>query len=518
MNLLLIGKLEMELHNNLIQQHPWLVSSLSKTLEESKSIKSISLFYNDKLNWINIAKNEKNDKIEPVTDLTFKSINKLWENTFGSSLGALKEFELEGGQNRFFFHSIDSLVWLGGLSNIIESTSSILQKFIINSLDFQIRKEKLEEDQFIGIMTSEGFKIWLKSKIPDFILEDAITSSLTAIERLQLELGLGRISECSISSNNEKNLMIKINKSNEFALTKFDDFVKYDSRLDFFFSNLIRTPQKINVSGQILDYIATQSIKSVNPLLEEMRATPIESEISDDEMLSLIGFDEELLERMEKTIGAIASSYNIQEISIPYLGQKIFRLPSAVIQLSLNYLIGQGRIKGANLKYSDPTFLYPDILKLDLYKPNEEEIEDIAKITEIYNEINESLRDLITLLDRYQYMSSTTQVFNELEAVRQNTDSYPLITLSRDISAIITSLNEKLIILEKKDIEVKSKMHNRINLEIESLKIKISTLNKDIHSLNNVLYRFLPYPITIKEFSDNSGLDKPQLWKRALPR
>ncbi|OLS26260.1 MAG: hypothetical protein HeimC3_10390 [Candidatus Heimdallarchaeota archaeon LC_3] len=499
-------KIKMEIVNNFLQQ-PWVIPALSKTIEESKSIKSISLFFNEKLKWNTALKSEKKDKLETISDLTFKGIHKLWKNTFGNTLGYLKEFEIEGGQNRLFFHSIDSLTWLGTISNILETNSSIIQNFIINSLDFQILEEKLVENQFIGITTSEGFKIWLKSRIPDFIFEDAIISSLTAIERIQLELDLGTISECNIESNNNKNLLIKINKSNELALTKFDDSIEYDSRLDSLFSSLIRFPQKITIPGQILDYIATQSIKTINPLMEEMKATPIESEISEDEIISLIGFDEELLDRMEKTIKAIASNYNIQEISIPYLGQKIFRLPSAVIQLSLSYLIGQGRIKDAKLKFSNPSILYPDILKLDLFSPNENELEIMSKIKEFYQEINKPLKDLIILLDRFQYLSSTTQVFNELEAIRQNTDSYPLITLSRDINSIITSLNEKIIITEKKDLIDKSKIINRIRVGMESLKIKMSIFNKDIDLLNRVLHRFLPYPITINEFNDNSGLE-----------
>ncbi|MHA2103803.1 MAG: hypothetical protein ACW981_10260 [Candidatus Hodarchaeales archaeon] len=492
--------------DDFLRSHSWLTPAFSRTLKSSKSLKSLSLLLDNSLNWIETKGLDKND-ISLITETTFRGISSLWKNTFQTYFGQLTEFEIEGGQNRFYYSSLDASIWWGSISSNIESNFQHIQDLLINSLDFQIDLDQLTDDQFLAIITTEGFNLWLKSKLPEFLLEDAITASLSALERLQLELKIGNVKESSLLTNNNKILEIVMNNSNELAITKYDNNIKYDSLINKFFKNLIRTPHKINIPEHIVEYFKSISTQTVNPLMEEMKTTPIESEISEDEMLSLIGFDEALLDRMEKTIIALASAYNIREISIPYLGKKIFRLPSVVIQLSLSYLIGQGRIKNAKLKFTSADVLVPDILELDFFSPSEEEKKVIADLSVDYKNILDLLENFLSILENFQHFKPTSNIFNELEAIRQNTDSYPLITLSRDISIIITSLKEKISLLDKKESEEKTKLQERIKIDIESLKMKMSRLREDIQSFYSFLFRFLPFPKAVNEYKEDNKVE-----------
>jgi hypothetical protein len=168
-----------------------------------------------------------------------------------------------------------------------------------------------------------------------------------------------------------------------------------------------------------------------------------------------------------------------------------------VIQLSLSYLIGQGRFKNANLKFSAPNLLFPDILELDPFSPSELEKEQINEITEEYNILLTNLREYLHILEDFQHVKPSSNVFNEIEAIRQNTDSYPLITLSRDISTAITSLKEKISLIEKKDAIQQPKLQEKVNSGLDSLRIKIINLKKDMLSFYSFLYRFLPFPINV---------------------
>jgi hypothetical protein len=490
-----------------LKSHSWLTPAFSRTLKSSKSLKSLSLLSDANLNWIETKDLDKKD-ISLITETTFRGISSLWKNTFQTYFGPITEFEIEGGQNRFNYNSLSDSIWWGSISSNIETNFQHIQDLIINSLDYQIELDQLTDHQFLAIITIEGFNLWLKSKLPDFLLEDAITASLSALERLQLELKIGNVKESSLVTNNNKILDIIMNNSNELAITKYDNNIMYDSLINGLFKNLRRTPHNINIPEHIVEYFKNSSTQTVNPLMEEMKTTPIESEISEDEMLSLIGFDEALLDRMEKTITALASTYNIREISIPYLGKKIFRLPSVVIQLSLSYLIGQGRIKNAKLKFSSTDVLVPDILELDFFSPSEYEKNIIDDLSLDYKNILVLLEKFLIVLENFQHFKPTSNVFNELEAIRQNTDSYPLITLSRDILIIITSLKEKTSLLDKKDSDEKTKLHEKIKSDLESLKMKTSRLREDIQSFYSFLYRFLPFP---KAVSENKEYNKVEL-------
>jgi hypothetical protein len=88
-----------------------------------------------------------------------------------------------------------------------------------------------------------------------------------------------------------------MNSSNELAITKYDSGVNYDSLIKKFFMNMKRSSNIINIPDHIINFLRNKSTQIVNPLIEEMRATPIESEISSDEIDSLINFDESLLDR-----------------------------------------------------------------------------------------------------------------------------------------------------------------------------------------------------------------------------
>jgi hypothetical protein len=82
-----------------------------------------------------------------------------------------------------------------------------------------------------------------------------------------------------------------------------------------------------------------------------------------------------------------------------------------------------------------------------------------------------------------------------------------LITLSRDIFIIITSLKEKVSILDKKDSDEKIKLHEKIKSDLESLKMKTSRLREDIQSFYNFLYRFLPFPRAVSEYKEDDKVE-----------
>ncbi|MFW9929603.1 MAG: hypothetical protein ACFFD1_09445 [Candidatus Thorarchaeota archaeon] len=493
-------------HDSEFIEFPWLPSSLINTLNSSKSLKSVFLLNKGEISWFETKDINKKARNKKLLEIAFQGFTTLWEVTFKSLTGSFFSFEVEGSSYRFYFYKIKLNLWLGFEGSIIEGISNIIQQIVINGLEDFIILDKVQDNQFLGLITSEGYHLWLKSKYPDFILEDVLSSCFSAIERIQLELKIGSIDECVFQTTKGNKLEVKMNRTNELSLTNFDENIHYDSSLYNLFYEIIRSNQRINFSEHLSQVLQKYTEREQNPLLEEMRATPIESEITDDELISLIGFDEALLERMEKTITAIVGAYNIREISIPYLGQKIFRLPSIVVQLSLSYLIGQGRLQRAHLKMSNPSVYVPDILELELFSYSEDEYKQIVLIRDIFDNIMVSVNEFISELNNYIFSKPKTKIFNEIESIRQNTDTYPIFTLIRDIHEYVSRITEYYSMIEMRtknldnsdSLTEKGSLENKIEFNINALFNKLELFQTTLKSIARYLFRFIPNPQDVR--------------------
>ena len=188
----------------------------------------------------------------------------------------------------------------------------------------------------------------------------------------------------------------------------------------------------------------------------------------------------------------------------------MFRLPPAVIQLSLSYLISKGDLGHSRLQQSDNSLINPDLLIFDIFVPTEAEQSFVNSVNSEINKLMAPLRKILKQLDNYGIINvSTTHVLNELVAIRQASDPYSLINLAKGIKANISSIQllkyrEEQRKLQKESTLDRESFIQKVTADIDSLKKDLDIFISDIKSLSAILSRLIPIPSEIIENSSDS--------------
>ena len=195
-----------------------------------------------------------------------------------------------------------------------------------------------------GLVASEGYPVWVFSKdqeIDDFLFAISITSLLTLVERIDVEVGSGGISNCIIQGDEELNLNVSFNPSKDLAFavttTGNESELLIDDHMISFYKTI---SDPILFSAFVPEHIDQEREKILTELREEYTG-----EITEEEMNTLNIFDSETLDSLVSEILSVSRNYRANELGLGYL-RKRMKLPSEVLHMALEYLITNGSIKG----------------------------------------------------------------------------------------------------------------------------------------------------------------------------
>jgi hypothetical protein len=441
---------------------------------------------------------------EDITDCLFTLIDDIFSNDIGNSLS----IEIEGHQARYYSVILqqENKILLSYLGAAHQSNIEIIQKIIENEMQTIYNQiDSPAYEHFVGLVSPEGLALWVKSRTDEFLLNSVIATCFSSIERITLELKLGDIFDYQMTGTTEDIFHVVFNPAQDTAIASFyNRILEIPQNKEHIFNQFIRVNKRLIVPEFILkDHVKPQ----VNPILEEIRATRGDesAETQDDEIQALHSFSDELLDRMNYTITALVNQYSAYEISIPYL-RKLFKIPPSVIQISLDFLINQGRLNG-QLISSKPDLIMPDLL---IIKTNIYSSEDEILIQEIQRKVEKYLEPIDKLLIPPESInqvqsSAKTKVLSEESAVRSLTDFSSLIGLADEILQQTKITFQRMNVLELRinqghaDQDPSFNLEKQIHADINSIQQKLQRFKHDINSQYTVLQHFLPLPYKTME-------------------
>ncbi len=248
-------------------------------------------------------------------------------------------------------------------------------------------KQKYE---IVGLIAAEGYPIWVsfpeEVQMDDFLFAISITSLLSLVERIDMEVTAGGIDTCIIQGTENLLLSVSFNPTGDLALAithKNADInqIGITDELKSVF-NLIQDP--FLYLARVPESKDEDRERALKEILEDYSGEATEEEI---DMLNV--FDTFMLQRIEYEIRSIAKKYRANIISIGYL-RKRMKLPSEVLSMVLEFLISNGTIRG---KTGHDKKSGKEILVLDPLVDQSEE--DLVRV----KDINTQISDLFLVLD-----------------------------------------------------------------------------------------------------------------------
>jgi hypothetical protein len=374
-----------------------------------------------------------------------------------------------------------------------------------------------EQYSTAGLVASEGYPVWVVSEdqeIDDFLFAISITSLLSLVERIDMEVSSGGISNCKIHGNGSLILNTSFNPSKDlaFAVTSKQDQIKIvkEDNLNTIFQNI---SDPILFSALVPEHIDPEREKILEELREEHSG-----EITDEELSTLNIFDAETLTSLVNEISAVSRNYGANEISIGYL-RKRMKLPSEVLTMALEYLITNGDIKG----------------KIGKEKQSGKEIlvlEDKSKITgteliSIQN-VQQQIRDLYLPLNPFlqqipeeepsvptvAIQEEMSEVLSEFQVIQLLSDTDSLFLLIADLRILGTQMERSIksiallqeqVADSKDNVDFVEELKKRLDTQIEKVSEQRSAisalatrLSTDILNSYRILTKLLPLPTSVK--------------------
>ncbi|HKZ39510.1 MAG TPA: hypothetical protein VJ044_01030, partial [Candidatus Hodarchaeales archaeon] len=429
--------------------------------------------------------------------------------------------ELEGRRKKIYSQDLDNFFGFHFITAALQNPSDVLQGLVQIALEQQAKFDVSDQSEFVALTTPDGLPLWTLSKSSDpllqYSIEEGFVSCFSSIERMQIELGIGPLKELHLSGIKSQSLRIQMNQAGDLALATYrrenEEFISIQS----FFSTIQRNQGRLRIPEEFKELLGKTPPKS--QIAEEMLRSTGQGEHdepSEDEIISLTGFDFGTIDRIEKTIKAIAKSYNINEISVPYL-RGLFQLPAAAIDMSLQFLIIEGRLGRSALARTSSSSLGNDRLILDLHEPSEEEKSFLMELDKVHSSLLADVASVSDLLSTFiQEASSRPSMLTEYSAIMENTDSYPLMVLIRDMHELNREIKDEMRKLDVRARQESSKtsrkeddlIRSRINALAESFRQKLRSLRKDLLSMNFMLSRLIPDPTNV-EYIDDTSSDYP---------
>jgi len=376
----------------------------------------------------------------------------------------------------------------------------------------------------VGLIASEGYPVWVSfpegKEMDDFLFAISVTSLLTLVERIDMEVSAGGISSCTIQGNDTLLLNVSFNPSQDLALAvtqKGKDI-----------NEVVLDPELTEIYQKIVDPVVFSAVvpeikdEDRERILQEIRQE-FEGEITEEEIQTLNIFDSETLKSLEDEITTIAKKYGANEISIGYLRKRL-KLPPEVLSMALEYLISTKSITGKIGK--DPR-LNREILVLDL--STERSDTEQGRINNVQNQIQDLFLPLKPFLSQIPLIEKRlrpimkeviTETLSEFQVMISLSDTDPLFMLISDLRFLRSQLESSirtLLILKsqlaetgKDDIfqfELDRRYNNLENKIIDHRRAVVGKgqiLREDILNSYRLLLRLIPPPSEFQKSNDEN--------------
>ncbi len=371
-----------------------------------------------------------------------------------------------------------------------------------------------ENYSIAGLVASEGYPVWVISEsqqIDDFLFAISITSLLTLVERIDMEVSSGGISNCIIQGNEELNLNVSFNPSKDlvFAVTNLKDQsnIASDENLTSFYETI---SDPILFSAFVTEHIDPEREKILAELREEYSG-----EITEEEMETLNIFDAETLDSLVNEILSVSRNYGANELGIGYL-RKRMKLPSEVLLMALEYLITNGSIRGriGREKHSGKEILVLEA-KLERTETELTNIQNVQQqISDLYLPMNPYLNQLPVVQPLVAIQEEISEALSEFHVLQSLSDTDSLFLLVADLRILgsqmeksvktITLLQEQVAESQDNVVFVQN-LKERLDKQIEkvteqrsAIAALASKLSTDILNSYRLLSKLLPIPTSFK--------------------
>ncbi len=434
--------------------------------------------------------------------------------TFELQLEAWNSVTVKGRNKALTIYSLGFDVLLVILSDAATDPMDVVKvtlKYI-----FSVGYEKQYET--VGLVSAEGFPVWVSSmkEMDDFLFAISITSLLTLVERIDMEVSAGGVTTCILQGTENMLLNVAFNPSQDLALAvtrQGSDLneITLNSELNSLFQKIVDPVLFSAIVPEITD-------EDRERMLEEIRQA-FEGETTEEEIQTLSAFDTEMLKSLEDEIKTVAKKYGANEISVGYLRRRM-RLPAEVLSMALQYLIGEGSIEGRIGKARESG---REILVLDLSAEISEEEQNQIKMvqTQIYD-LFTPLSLFLSQLPKVQppkavALEVISDALGEFQIMLTLADTDPLFLLTNDLRTLGGNLRSsvKTLALVKKQLSetgqedvLRDELERRhSNLLDRISEQRLTIVGKVTKFLENILnsYRFLtrllPPPSEFKRLS-----------------
>ena len=393
---------------------------------------------------------------------------------------------------------------------LIEHESTVDPLDVIKMvLKFVFRYGYQEEYETAGLVAAEGFPIWVSSiyDIDEFLFAISITSLLTLIERINMEVNAGGVTSCILQGTESLRLHVSFNPSQDIVLATTlskqssivtEQIPEVDSLL-----GIIKDPALYSA------FIPELRNEERERMLKEIRQD-YNGEITEEEIASLTSFEENTLLSLEEEITSVAKKFRANEISIGYL-RKRMRLPSEVLSMSLEYLIATGKISG---RIGRSSISGQEMLVLDhLIQKQPSEMDRIKLIQHQITDLFLPLESIISQLPEITVEPQKQEfrdALTEYQIIQTLADSDPLYLLANEIRTAnqqLENLVKGLILVKKRLKEVGEKhilqaeLNRRLTLlsdRIYELQVnifgKVAKYFDDLKNHYHLLLRLIPSP------------------------
>jgi hypothetical protein len=374
-----------------------------------------------------------------------------------------------------------------------------------------------------GLVASEGYPIWVISEtqqIDEYLFAISITSLLTLVERIDMEVAAGGVSTCMVYGNENLQLNVAFNPSRDLAFATTQRIsgvdLNVDEKLQMMYAN-ISDPILFNA------YVPETKNPEREKILSELREE-FSGEITEEEMQSLNIFDTETLDSLVNEIMSVARNFGANEISIGYL-RKRMKLPAEVLHMALDYLISNSAILGriGREKHSGKEILVIQPQKIR----TEEDFHTIQNIQQQVNDLFLPLDPILAQLPVIQSVVETeviSEALSEFQVLQSLSDTDSLFLHSADLRILASQLERSVMTIsmlqeqvteDQDNIVFVQELKERLDKQIEKFtdqRSSITTSAKKLHSdlLNSyrILLKLLPIPSSIKY---NKAIDKISL-------
>ncbi|MHA1975299.1 MAG: hypothetical protein ACW98I_00230 [Candidatus Hodarchaeales archaeon] len=374
-----------------------------------------------------------------------------------------------------------------------------------------------------GLVASEGYPIWVVSEtqqIDEYLFAISITSLLTLVERIDMEVAAGGVLTCIVHGNENLQLNVAFNPSKDlaFAVTQrtSGENLAIDEELQMIYANI---SDPILYNANVPETQNPEREKILSELREESSG-----EITEEEMQSLNIFDTETLDSLVNEIMSVARNFGANEISIGYL-RKRMKLPAEVLHMALEYLISTNAILGriGREKHSGQEILVIQPQKIQ----SEEEFTTIQNIQQQVNDLFLPLDPFLARLPIVQKMAETeviSEALSEFQVLQSLSDTDSLFLQSADLRILASQFERSVMTITMLQDQVTENQDNpafvqelkgRLDKQIEKFteqRSSIATSGQKLYSdlLNSyrILLKLLPAPSSIKY---NKAIDKISL-------